>query len=70
MKHITPQRGSVIRGASGGLVVKVSSSQARYHELEPLSGQDHFSSFDTSTGWFQETDSKVIKISSENLLRN
>jgi hypothetical protein len=52
---------------SGGLVVTVSASQPRDHWFEPYSGHDHVSSYDTSTGWFQEADSKVINISCKNL---
>jgi hypothetical protein len=51
-------------------VVKVSVSQPRDHGFEPYSGHDHVSSYDTSTGWFQEVDSKVINISCKNLFRN
>jgi hypothetical protein len=49
-------------------VVKVSASQHRDHVFEPLSGHDHVSLYDTSTGWFQEADSKVIDISSKNFI--
>jgi hypothetical protein len=38
-------------------VVKVSASQPRDHGFEPYSGHNHVSSYDTSTGWFQEEDS-------------
>ena len=39
---------------------KVFASQPRYYGLEPQShtGHDHDSSYDTSTGWFEETDSE------------
>jgi hypothetical protein len=57
----------VLPKRSGDLVVKVSASQPRDHEFEPYSGHDHVSSYDTSTGWFQEADSKVINISCKNL---
>jgi hypothetical protein len=54
---------------SGGLVVKVSASHPRAHWFEPYSGHNHVSSYETSTGWFQEPDSKVITISCKNLFR-
>ena len=31
---------------------KVSASQARDRGIEPHTGHDHDSSYDTSTGWF------------------
>ena len=55
---------------SGGLMGKVSASQPQDHGFEPHTGHDHDFSYDTSTGWFQEADSRVIKISCENLLHN
>ena len=39
---------------------KVSASQLRYHWFEPHTGHDHNSLYDTSTGWFQEADSRMI----------
>ena len=39
---------------------KVSASQPWDQEFEPHMGHDHDSSYDTSTGWFQEVDSRVI----------
>ena len=42
---------------------KVSASQPRDRGFEPHTGHDHDSSYDTSTGWFQEMDSRVINIS-------
>jgi hypothetical protein len=48
----------------------VSASQLRDHEFDTYSGRDHVSSYDTSTGWFQEADSKVINLSCKNLFRN
>ena len=47
---------------------KVSASQHRDRGFESHSGttHDHDSSYDTSTGWFQEADSIVIEISCEN----
>jgi hypothetical protein len=45
-------------------VVKVSASQPVDLRFKPLSGHVHVSSCDTSTGLFQEADSKVISISS------
>jgi hypothetical protein len=56
---------SLFKGSSG-LVVKVSASQPRDYGFEPYSGHDHVSSYDTSTGWFKEADSKVINISCKN----
>jgi hypothetical protein len=60
---------NILKGC-GGLVVKVSAAQPKDHGFEPYSGHDHVSSYDTSTGWFQEADSKVIDISCKNLFRN
>jgi hypothetical protein len=51
---------------SSGLVAKVVS-QPRDHGFEHYSGHDYVSPFDTSTGLFQEADSKVIHISCKNL---
>ena len=48
---------------SNGLMDKVSVSQSRDCGFEPHTGHDHDSSYDTSTGWFQEADSRVINIS-------
>ena len=48
---------------SDGLMGKVSASQPPDRGFEPHSGHDHDSSYNTSTGWFQEADSKVINIS-------
>ena len=45
------------------LMDKVSASQPRNRGFEPHTGHDHESSYDTSTGWFQEADSRVINIS-------
>ena len=42
---------------------KVSASQPRDRGFEPHTGHDHDSLYDTSTGWFQESDSIVINIS-------
>ena len=39
---------------SDGLMHKVSASQPRDRGFEPHTGHDHDSSYDTSTGWFQE----------------
>ena len=41
----------------------VSASQPRDHGFEPHMGQEHDSSYDSSTGWFQEADSRVFNIS-------
>ena len=43
-----------------GLMDKMSASQPRDRGFEPHTGHDHESSYDTSTGWFQEADSRVI----------
>ena len=43
---------------SGGLMDNVSVSQPRNRGFEPHTGHD--SSYDTSTCWFPETDSRVI----------
>jgi hypothetical protein len=51
-------------------VVVVSASQPRDHEFEPYSGHGHVTSYDTSTGWFHEADSKVFNISCKNFFRN
>ena len=42
---------------------KVSASQPRDRGFEPHMGHDQDSSYDTSIGWFQEADSRVINIS-------
>ena len=41
---------------SGGLMDKVSASQSQDHGFDPHMGHDHNSSYDTSSGWFQEAD--------------
>ena len=43
-------------------MVKMSASQPQNCGFEPLTGHDHGYSNDnvTSTGWFQEADSRVI----------
>ena len=55
---------------SGDWVVNVSASQPRVMGLPPTWVYDHDSSYDTSTGWFQEADSKVIYLSCENLFHS
>ena len=54
---------------NGGLMDKVSSSQPQDRGFKTHTGHDHESAYyDTSTGWFQETDERVIfKVSCENL---
>ena len=52
---------------SRGPMVKVSAWEPEYRGLEHHTGHDHDSPYDTSTGWFQEADSRVIKIRCENL---
>ena len=49
---------------------KVSASQPRDRGFEPHTGDDHDSSYDTSTGWFQEAESRVININCLNLFHN
>ena len=46
-----------------GLMEKVFASQPWDRGFEPHTGHDHDSSYDISTGWFQEDDSRVINIS-------
>jgi hypothetical protein len=53
---------TVIRG-SGDLMAKIFASQFQDCGFESNSGHGYVSSFDTSTGLFQEADSKVINIS-------
>ena len=55
---------------SSGLMDKVSVSQPRNRGFELHTGHDYDSSYDTSTGLFQEADSRVIQISCQNLLYN
>ena len=49
---------------------KVSALQHRDHGFESDTGHDHDSSYDTSTGWFQEADLRVINITCQNLFHN
>jgi hypothetical protein len=44
------------------IIHKVSASQPFDPVFKPELGQDHVSSYDTSTGWFKKADSKVINI--------
>ena len=44
-------------------MVMVSAAQSRGRGFEPHWGYEHVLSYDTSTGWFQEADSKVVHIS-------
>ena len=39
---------------------EVSTSQPHDRGFEPHTVHDHDSLYDTSTGWFQEADSRVI----------
>ena len=55
---------------SNGLMDKVSTSQPRDRGFEPHTGHDNDSSYDSSTGWFQEADSRVINLSCLNLFHN
>ena len=51
----------------------VSASQPRDRGFEPHTchdHDDHDSSYDTSTGWFQEADSRVINLSCDKLFHN
>ena len=43
-----------------GLMNKVSTSQPLDRGFEPHTSHIHDPSYDASTGWFQETDSRVI----------
>ena len=43
-----------------GLIDKVSASQPMDRGFELHMGHEHDSSYDISTGWFQEADSIVI----------
>ena len=45
---------------SDGLMDKVSAPQPRDRGFEPYTGHDQDSSWDTSTGWFQAADLRVI----------
>ena len=45
---------------SGDLMDKVSATQPWDRKFEPHTSHDHDSSYDTSTGWFQEANSRVI----------
>ena len=49
-----------LKQESDGLKDKVSASQPQDGGFEPHTCHDHDSSYDTSTGWFQEADSGVI----------
>ena len=44
---------------SGGLMNKVYTSQPRNRGFESHTGHGYESSYDTSTGWFQEADLRV-----------
>ena len=50
---------ALIKG-SDGLIGKVSASQPWDRGFESHTGHDYDSPHDTSTGWFQEADSRVI----------
>ena len=45
---------------SGDLKYNVSASQPRERGVGPYTDHDHDSSYDISTGWFQESDTRVI----------
>ena len=49
---------------------KVSASQPQDRGFEHHTGHEHDSSYDTSTGWFQEVDSRVIYISCAKILHD
>ena len=51
-------------------MVKVSASQPQDRGFKPCMGHNHNLSYGTSIGWFQEADSRVLKLSCENLLHN
>ena len=44
----------------------VVNSEGLVRIKQPHTGHDHDFSYDTSTDWFQEADSRVIKISCKN----
>ena len=46
----------LLKGRGGQVKIGVMCSSPRW-------GHDHYSSYDTSTGWFQEVDSRVIYLS-------
>ena len=48
----------------------VSASQPWDRGLEPHTGHDHDSTYDASTGWFQEADSRVIDLRCDNLFHS
>ena len=45
---------------SDGFMDKVSAAQPLSCGFDPHMGHNHDSSYDTSTGWFQEADLRVI----------
>ena len=53
---------SLITSGSSRIRVKLSVSQASNCGLKPCQGNDNVSSNDTSTGWYQEADSRLIHI--------
>ena len=55
---------------SGWRVVKVSASRSRGRGFEYYIGSRYDSSNGTSTGWFQEADSRAIYLCCENLFHN
>jgi hypothetical protein len=57
----------MVKLVSGGLV---SAFQVRNHGFELYLVHDHVSLYDISFGWFQDADSKVIKITCKNLFHN
>jgi hypothetical protein len=52
----------ISRGAHR-IMVKVSSAKPRDLEFEAYRGHHQVSSIDTSTGWFQEADLRVVQVS-------
>ena len=59
----------VLKG-SDGLMDNVSASLPGDRGLESHTGHDYNSTYDTSTGWFQEADSRVIDLSCDNLFHS
>ena len=58
----------ILSAKGDGGQVKVSASQPRV--VDSTQGHNNDSSYDTSIGWFQEADSRVIYLSCDNLFHN
>ena len=61
--NVTFKSNIVMFKGSFGIMNQVFALQPRDCGFEPHTSHDHDSSSDTSTGWFQEADSRVINIS-------